>query len=515
MKKNELLRALVLNGINANDIETQYEIISKLSERILQGDSIDADEFDLLVEDAVGERAVSPRKARKLIEKTNAFLFENGQWKYNQNFELKGHVISFSDFINLFMEKTSENNTIQSSSDPAQTAIINGIKWMLRMTELAIESGDINGLPAFYSCNDVEDRLIGVNTAGTATSDALSMLCTSPNFLSKCGKTANEIAGCLNFLIEKTIACQSQVSHWDKGGFMPLEDQPESDHPTVEATCLSVMALATYYENKLGVAESISGDIIKKAIYDGLDFLFRMRLSDGSFGTYRYEDGIEASPNENCTRLVQLTMGVCKGSGLFDSTERTDMYSVCNEVIIGTYRYLCEHTAEYGELTVWAPYFGARAQDYSTPDVTFSAARVCRSFIPVWYLMENERDNIVRYNENFLRYWRENEEKVENAVGYYRFNSPSENGFSAGEYIWPSRVGMLAAFSVLQAYNMFGLALTKRDWDMIDRTVAHTMDLQHPHGHWDNPLAEKTPFCAVTLVAIELLQEYRKAKEID
>ena len=521
MKKNELLRALVLNGGNANDIETQYEIISRLSERILQEDSIDADEFDLLVEDTVGDKAVSTRKAKKLIEGTHAFMFENGQWKYNQNFELYGQVIAFSDFIDLFTEKPSESKTIQPSSDPAQVAIIRGIEWMLRVTELAIDSGDINGLPAFFSCNDAEDIIIGVNTAGTATSDALSMLCTSPGCLSQCGKTADEIADCLNFLIEKIIACQSQVSDWDKGGFMPLEDQQESDHPTVEATCLAVMALATYYEQQktigelLGVAISVSGDIIEKAIYDGLDFLFRMKLSDGSFGIYRYEDGTEAPPNENCTRLVQSTMGVCKGSGLFDSTGRTEMYSMCNIVIDGTYRYLCDHTAEYNDYTVWAPYFGDRAQDYHTPDVTFSTARVCRSFIPVWYLMENERDNIVRYNENLLRYWREHEKEIENAVGYYRFNSPSENGFSAGDYFWPSRADMLAAFSVLQAYNLFELALTKRDWVMIDKTVDRTLMLQHPHGHWDNPLAVKTPFCGATLAAIELLQEYRKAKRVD
>ena len=50
---------------------------------------------------------------------------------------------------------------------------------------------------------------------------------------------------------------------------------------------------------------------------------------------------------------------------------------------------------------------------------------------------------------------------------------------------------------------------------MIDKTVDRTLMLQHPHGHWDNPLAVKTPFCGATLAAIELLQEYRKAKRVD
>ena len=125
--------------------------------------------------------------------------------------------------------------------------------------------------------------------------------------------------------------------------------------------------------------------------------------------------------------------------------------------------------------------------------------------------MEEERDQILEYNEDFLVYWRNHEEQIEEKVGGYRFNSPTKSNFSVGEYEWSSHPDMLAAFTVLQAYNLFGLALSKRDWEMLNRAVLHTMRLQHPHGHWDNPRAKNTPFCAVTLAAIEVLQEYRKA----
>ena len=484
------------------------------------GTEVDMDEFELFVEDTVGSRAVSVRKAKKLLEQTGAFLVINGLWKYNDNFVYHKQVVEWDYFTKLFAtgEKTNTANALSTNKE--RDSIINGINWTIRMTKLAEDDKTIGGLPAFFSCNNSGDQIIGFNVASTSTSDALSLLCQSSDYLLEGGQDTEEISNCISFLLNKTIACQCSTSGWDKGGFFPLEDQPESAHPTVDATCLAVMALCSIYEQRNEIEKKLRSKIknknnnIEQAVLDGLDFLFRMQLSDGSFGIYKYEDGREGAPNENCTRMVQSTMGVCKGSGVFDSTERFDLYPACSKIISDTYNYLCCHMAEAGEYQIWAPYFGAKAQDYNIEDVLVSAARVCRSFIPVWWQHEDERESIVKYCYDFLSYWHENEKKVINKVGIYRFNSPSEKGFSAGEYFWPSHPDMLAAFTVLQAYNLFGLALTKEEWALIERTVQRTLEIQHPHGHWDNPLAEKTPFCAVTLAAIELLQEYRKAKGV-
>ncbi len=520
MNEDVILLSLLLNADNAADIETQYKLITGMIALISRGAEVDMDEFELLVEDTVGNRAVSVRKAEKLLEQTNTFTIINGKWRYNVNFLFDKQVLRWEKFIKLFAQERPEVEFGISCESEEKSAILRGINWTVRMSLVAIQSGIINGLPAFFSCNDDGDWLIGFHVAGTATFDALLLLCQSVDYLLDCEGEAEEIAHCLSFLLNKTIACQCIASGWDKGGFFPLEDQPESDHPTVDATCLAVMALCSIYErrNKIegfcGKIESTNKDI-EQSVLDGLDFLFRMQFSDGSFGIYKYEDGREGASNENCTRMVQSTMGVCKGSGVFDSTERFDLYPACSNVISDTYSYLCSHTAEAGSYQVWAPYFGNRAQDYNIADVIVSTARVCRSFIPVWWQCEDERENIVKYCHDFLCYWRENEEKVVDKVGRYRFNSPAENGFSAGEYFWPSRPDMLAAFTVLQAYNIFGLALTKKEWALIERTVHRTLNIQHPHGHWDNPLAEKTPFCAVTLAAIELLQEYRIAKGVN
>lgn len=520
MDKDVILRSLLLNADSAADIETQYKLLTGMIALIHKGTEVDADEFELLVEDTVGNRAVSVGKARKLLEQTGAFMIADGLWKYNDAFMFHKQAVEWEQFTELFAIGDKINVSNPLSADKEWDSILKGINWTIRMSEQAVKDKDIEGLPAFFSCNDSGDQIIGINVAGTSTSDAMSLLCQSSGYLFDCGMGAEGIAGCLSFLLNKTIACQCAVSGWDKGGFFPLEDQPESDHPTVDATCLAVMALCSLYEQRNMLEEKLCGKFkadykdVEQAVLAGLDFLFRMQLSDGSFGIYKYENGREGASNENCTRMVQSTMGVCKGSGVFDSTKRFDLYPACSKIISDTYNYLCSHMAEAGEYQIWAPYFGTRAQDYNTADVIVSAARVCRSFIPVWWQCEEERDRIIRYCHDFLCYWHENEEKVINKVGRYRFNSPSESGFSAGEYFWPSHPDMLAAFTVLQAYNIFGLALTKEEWALIEHTVQRTLELQHPHGHWDNPLADKTPFCAVTLAAIELLQEYRKAKGV-
>lgn len=520
MNKDVILRSFLLNADSAVDIETQYKLIIGMIALINKGTEIDMDEFELFVEDTVGSRAVSVRKAKKLLEQTGAFLVIDGLWQYKDNFVFQKQSVEWDQFTELFDISGKTNSANVVSADIERDSIIKGIAWTIDMSNLAEDDKSIGGLPAFFSCNDAEDRIIGFKVAGTSTSDAMSLLCQSLDYLFDCEKENVEITNCLCFLLNKTIACQCIASGWDKGGFFPLEDQPESDHPTVDATCLAIMALCSIYEHRNEIEERLCGKLkaenkdIEQAVLDGLDFLFRMQLSDGSFGIYKYEDGREGAPNENCTRMVQSTMGVCKGSGVFDSMERFELYPACSKIISDTYSYLCSHTAEAGSYHIWAPYFGARAQDYNIADVIVSAARVCRSFIPVWWQCEDERESIVKYCYDFLHYWHENVDKVIDRVGSYRFNSPSENGFSTGEYFWPSRPDMLAAFTVLQAYNTFGLALTKEEWALIERTVQRTLEIQHPHGHWDNPLAEKTPFCAVTLAAIELLQEYRKAKGV-
>ena len=516
MKKEKTTKELFLNADSPADRAVQQKLIRAVNDALLKGEAPEEDEIEIFIEDALGSSPVSMRKARKLLNMTGAYTLRDGALTYNDELTVDGKKIGLREFADLFLERTK----ILDLDTSSRNAVLSGTAWTMSAVLLARDNS-FQGLPAFYSCDGDKDSLIGINVAETATSDALSILCRFPDNTLNCGKPADEIIECIDFLTEKTIALQCGEPGWDQGGFYPKEDQPESYHPTVDATCLAVISLCALYENKNGIEAaigktlSVENGMIEAAVLGGLDFLFRMQRPDGSFGIYRYETGLSALPSENCTRIAQSTMGVCKGSGVFDNTERFDMYPACSKVIADTYGYLTSHTADAGDYSIWAPYFGKRAMDYSAADAAVSASRVCRSFIPVWWQMEDQRENITRYNRDFLRFWRDNLNGIENKVGRYRFNSPAKDGFSVGEYFWPARADMLSAFSVLLAHNEFELELSDGDWKMIEDTVRRTLELQHPHGHWDNPLAVKTPFSAVTLAAIELLQEYRKAKGLD
>lgn len=523
-EKKLLLTASILNGKDVKEKQLQISLIRQMIKMFQDNIDIGKEEFELLVEDAVGSHAVSVRKAKNLLEGTDIFLTdEKGFWHINDNLVIDQLNIGFQDIRDLFISGPGEKVSSQITyEDNVKQAIIKGIEWMLNMVLAASDDGHIEGMPAFFSCDGSEDHIIGFKVAGTATSDALSLICTAPEYLKECGKSPDEIGKCIRFLLEKILKCQCNEEGWDFGGFYPYEDQPESYHPTVDATCLAVMALGTFYQEQKNLKKEFGFSFeelitqVENAVINGLEFLFRMELKEGCFGIYRYQgDFPKTAPNENCTRMVQSTMGVSKGSGIFDSNNREIYYGKCSQVIQKTYTYLIRHRAETEEQSyLWAPYFGSRTADYPVQDIAVSSARVCRSFIPVWWQMEEERSNILQANEALLCYWKKHEIPIANTVGSYRFNSPSGDAFSSGEYYWPSRPDMLTVFTVLQAYNLFGLALCKEDWGMIERAIKHTLAFQHPHGHWDNPNAEKTPFCAVTLAAVEALIEYRKARKV-
>ena len=506
-------------------IKTQYTLIAALTKELASGEEVDADTFALLVEDNIQGRLLSVRHARELILSSGAFTFEGRLWHYNENFAYDDDLVTFEEFQNLLFEKKEKKAV--SGSDLEKDAIIKGLHWCVHMVDLAEESG-MDGLPAFLRCGD-EDSLIGKNVAGTATPDALSLLCKGISYLKEAQIDTDKLSHAFSFLVKMTLKCQAAYEGWDKGGFLPLEDQPEAEHPTVDATCLSIMALCDFYEGRKTLEENglkiaVQNSVIEQAVLDGLEFLFRMQQPEGSFGIYRYEDEYPdgsnldrecasgfAQPNENCTRITLSTMGVCKGSGIFDATEQFEYYGKCSSVIKRAYTYLISHTASTPQGKVWTPYFGDTASNYSAADVLVSSGRVCRCFIPVWWQMEEVRSQIQEYNSVFMDYWVEAEKKGVGPVGRYSFKTPRKNSYSVAMYTWQSYPKMIAGFAVLQAYNIFGVALTKEEWELIDKAVSDTLDLQHSHGHWNLPNTSQ-PFCAATLAAIELLIEYRNAK---
>lgn len=528
MKENILAHALFLNGTDEFEIQLQYKLLLWMLEHLPSDQDLDEDEFTLAVETVAAGRPISVNYAKKLLLRTNCFVLEGGSWSYRRELEMDGGRITREKLLELFSEK--DVSRVQGSQmDENKAAILQGIRWCIHMVQLAKED-QMKGLPAFLRCGQ-EDSLIGKNAAGTATSDALSLLCSGGSYIRECGIEADVLTGSFDFLLTQILGCQCRADGRDRGGFFPLEDQPEAERPTVDATCLAVMALCDFYSNRKDLEEGLNlrfaaeNRELEDAVLAGLDFLFRMQQPGGSYGIYRYEqeypDGATldmdcetgiALPNENCTRMAISAMGVCKGSGIFDAREKYELYGKCSECIGGAYTYIKEHRARKGEYSVWAPYFGDHVGNYPIADIIVSAARVCRSLIPVWWQCEEEREPIRKFYGDFLAFWKLTEKELQGKIGKYTFKTPGVQKYSVGTYQWQSYPEMIAAFTVLQGYNRFGMALRKDEWEFLERTVDHVVKMQHPHGHWNSPADSRKPFCAVTLAAIELLKEYRTAK---
>lgn len=530
MEEKVVSYVTLLNTNDKADIKLLYRLILQMIHCISEEGELDEDEFALLVEEAAGDRPVSVNYAKELVQGSGSFVYENETWKYNPDVDLGYGKISWEQFLAMFRkEKRSLLNNGQM--DQEKSAIIHGIEWCVNMVELAKAEG-MKGVPAFLRCGE-RDSLIGKNVAGTATSDALSLLCNGIDYIKECNIAPDVLAGCYVFLAEQILKCQYREGGWDQGGFFPLEDQPEAEHPTVDATCLAVMALCDFYtnreavEDKLHISVGVGNAAIEDAVLEGLEFLFRMQQPEGSFGIYKYEqeyvDGIRlnfdcstglAEPNDNCTRMVLSTMGVSKGSGIFDARERFELYEKCSESILKAYQYLQSHMAQENEAVVWTPYFGTQIRNYPCEDIIVSTARVCRSLISVWWQCEKERGQIRKYYLDFFAFWKQEDKRIKGKIGKYMFKTPGKDKYSAGVYIWQSYPEMIAAFTVLQGYNLFGLALNKEEWLFLETVVCDVLEMQHPHGHWNAPHTSN-PFCAVTLAAIELLKEYRTAKGLE
>ena len=517
MKTEALLLAQLLNAEAPADKQIQYELLRAMIPPISAQEEVDGDAFALLVEDNVTGHAVSTRRAARLLRDTGAFTLEDGLWQYAAPQQLNGAPLPWETFVSLFTEPERRAQSLHVERATVEQSIRSAVSWMTEMTLMALHSGTIDGQPAFYLCHGDHDSIIGFKAAGTATSDSLTMLCENTDVLSNCGRSPQDLRACVSFLLEKTLASQCLETGWDSGGFYPLEDQPDSTHPTVDATCLAVLALCSFLEKRealeacTGAPIAVPDEIVMQAVLNGLSFLFRMQLDNGAFSIYRYESGLPAQANENCTRIAQSTMGACKGSGIFDRTGHEELYPRCSQVIAGTWAFLSAHAANQEGRRLWAPYLGENIPDYPIADILVSSARVCRAFIPVWWQMEEQRPALRSFWRSLADFWSDHVDEAETEIGVYRFNTPGSNSFSDGEYMWYSHPDMLTAFTLLQAYNHFGFSLSARNRELILRAVSHALSMQHPHGHWDNPLAKGTPFCAVTLAAIELLREYLRA----
>ena len=103
MNKDIILRSLLLNADSAADIERLHKLIIGMIDLISKGTEVDTDEFDLFVENTFGNRAVSVRKAKKLLEQIGAFVIVDRLWKYKGDFAFHKQAVEWDQFIELFI----------------------------------------------------------------------------------------------------------------------------------------------------------------------------------------------------------------------------------------------------------------------------------------------------------------------------------------------------------------------------------------------------------------------------
>jgi len=399
------------------------------------------------------------------------------------------------------------------------SAIKKGFEWCVDIT-LRAQSSSMQGLPAFFTCHTDKDEIIGIRPAGTAVSDALTLMCEGVDYLQTLGLPPETLAQVFIFLTERVLGFQVDDSGWDQGGFLPMEDQPEAAHPTVDATCLAVMALCSLFENAESIANFSKYDHKKifprltAAVIGGLQFLFRMQLPDGSYGIYRFEKERDAGSvftvsHENSTRLVLATMGTAKGSGIFDHLDKAEFYAKCNNVISSVFSFMSAHVADVGGTKLWLPQFASELRRMPLHEGIASTGRVCRALRPVWFAIEEKRPAILELVGSFCQKCIQDFPGA-STTSYYNFTSPGENGYSTF-YNWRSHADILAAYALLEAYVFYEIPLSLDAWMLIETTVYNTLQRQHHgHGHWNDPDSKK-PFIATTLSAIELLKYYLTA----
>ena len=190
--------------------------------KALQTDEIvDMDSFSLLVEDKITSPPISVRKAKKLVEETGIFRFTDDVLQFCEGVVVSGETITWEMLCSLIDSQEKVTDTVYvGDTDVSFCSITKAIGWSIEMTLRALESGDIEGQPAFYSCTKDGDYPIGFKVAGTATSDSLTLICGGLDYLPACGKSREEIYNCISFLLEKRSSASALMKAGTKAAFI-------------------------------------------------------------------------------------------------------------------------------------------------------------------------------------------------------------------------------------------------------------------------------------------------------
>lgn len=441
----------------------------------------------------------------------------------------------------------------------ARNAILRGYTWLLWTLHYGLNpANDLSTMPAFWSCERLdgdraEDIPVGNQRAVTSVGDALGSLVDSHYAILTMAATAGDhraaldygIAQLLGDALEENLTVGEDEStwrpnwgsqddppsdcpvwdertrEWNRGGFLPFDDQPEAIYPTVDGTWDAVLALSSLYDlydqlteahGPLGTTRSELGS----ALLGGVAFLVRMQLGpSGGWGVYRYRnDTPPVPPQEFTTGQTILALHLALQTTAFEDLGAAPLRAEAEAALLRAWEFLQRTSQSYEDLRAWAPFFDTAFDMHRPQDVVRATVWTGTGLLALYRAFDDLRPAITPWLYDVVtlvdRHWQLNYERSADTF----FRVPLEYGLHDTYGKWSNRYDVTVAILMLDLCNQsredseLELSFSPELWSRLERTLGFMIQEQHPeHGHWGEPVAG-LPLAAATAMAIQALQLY-------
>lgn len=411
-----------------------------------------------------------------------------------------------------------------------RTAIQRGYKWFLWTLTEGMSGYDLEFLPAFWECGQGRDTPIGELRAETSVGDTLASLADSHLFACSVGTVpgdqraafAQGLRQLLRYPIERDTPpdWDEYTRVWNRGGFLPYDDQPEAAYPTVDATWDAVLALSSMYDQFDRLTEaygSLEMDkrVVGAALLDGAEFLLRMQLPEGGWGIYQYRnDEPRVPPSEFTTGQTVLALSLLLGSTAFEDLGRASLRPETDNALRKAWRFLHDRAVDFDGPRAWVPFFGASPDDAPAQDILRATIWTGTGLLALYRACPDLCQQIGALLRDVValteRHWRPDHKRSAD----FDFRVPLTGRLHDVFGKWSNRYDVTVVILLLDLFNQSsaddGLAINfSADlWTRIERALGQILKEQHAeHGHWHEPL-EGLPLAAATAMATQALQYY-------
>lgn len=518
---NEL--ALTISLFNTIPIQTLYLRYNLLHFIVYnKSDTITRNDISLYLEDL--GIAVSIDDALRHIESFGIMHQETPDRYFKKNTVYLRELCSKLDFrfpkqlreknytISEIKEILFENTEISSVSvSDVVTAIKKGVDWICRITAISAESKS-RGLPAFWNCTPDGDIQGGYQTAGTCNSDALSSILTVKDSVINLNKVNLDqcIEQLLIFINNTKYSAgkhsSSYIDDWNKGAFLPLEDQPSAYHPTVDATWDAIISLSLYMLNNTFVPQYMQ---IKTTLIDAVGFILRTQLDDGGWGNYKYHDD-KFKVISNIYTSTKVTTSLKLVSLLFKLKiiEAPGLVESINISLKKLHQYFDNilNKCERQEIKT-----SNHSAVPSKDDNVFFRILLCTGLNNIYDIQDTDNDFRARIDgfiDKLIVYLEDNWKTDYDLTCEYKYRVPGINGMNEISSSWRFRQDILITEFLIKHSLNRNKCLPKKLWNKIETSIYNIIQEQHSeHGHWNHPTG-KRPFVVSTMFSLEVLTSY-------